>query len=176
MRLRFALSLVAVSASLVACGDEGGGSRAATGPDFGPAAAARASAPPAPRLSEAAGRADTVEVEATVARYVDAVARGDMRAACATLARSAVDALALSGSPDQNARRCPRLLERHFESSTPEQLRRFAGTGVAKLRLDREHDHGGAVLSGSAAAPSMLPMLREDGIWKLAALSAVPYR
>lgn len=118
--------------------------------------------------SEQTAGSEFAEAAATLHVYLDARAAGAWGAACGALAAGLVEQLVeqLEGSGSKTA--CPEVLAA-FNSSFPSAaLREAAEVNVAALRV--EGDKGFLLFKGAHDEPFFIPMRREGGDWKVAAV------
>jgi len=169
-------ALLALTAPACSDDDERGSSRA--GNDGGQAAGTDASAPQGPGKSvrtygtKADAEAEA-EIRAAVQDFYAAKSAGDGARACALLARPAreamVDTLARSGRQG-----CPAILASLLADQDARYRDRIAGVEVTGVRV--REDRGLALIEIEATPEDVIPVRREDGSWKVAALagSAIP--
>lgn len=122
--------------------------------------------------SERTAGSDFAEAATALHTYLDARAAGAWGAACGALAAGVVEPLAeqLEGSGGKTA--CTEVLAA-FSSSFPSAvLREAAEANVAALRV--EGDKGLLLFKGAQDEPFFIPMRREDGHWKVAAVGPSP--
>jgi hypothetical protein len=118
--------------------------------------------------------ADTAEVDAATAAltaYLQARAKDDWARECALLAKSAVAPLEqlASRSPQLKSKGCAAILTA-LVSGTPASSRANPMTdGVASLRFDG--DRGFALFHGAGGVNYFVPMVKEDGEWRVGALA-----
>jgi hypothetical protein len=170
-----AAALLALSAP--ACGDdddEQGSSRVAS--DGGQVAATDASAPQSPAESvrsygtKADAAAETAIATAVKDFYV-AKSAGDSAQACALLARptreALIDTLAQSGRLEGKG--CPAVLASLLADQAPRYRDRIAGVEVTGARV--RGGRGLALIEIEATPEEVIPVRREHGSWKVAALA-----
>jgi hypothetical protein len=169
-----AAALLALSAP--ACGGDDEPSSSRAGGDDGKVAATEASAPQSPGESvrsygtKADATAET-EIATAVKDFYAAKSAGDGAQACALLARATreamIDTLAQSGRPEGKG--CPAILASLLADQAQQYRDRIAGVQVTGARV--REDRGLALIHIEAIPEEVIPMRREDGSWKIAALA-----
>jgi hypothetical protein len=125
-------------------------------------------------IQEFGVEASTAEVDAataTLAAYLKARVAEDWEKDCAYLAKPAVAPLEqlAASSPRLKGKGCAAILAA-LASGTPRSTRANTMTGaVASLRI--EGDRGFALYHGARGVDYFVPMVKEDGEWKLGTLS-----
>lgn len=110
--------------------------------------------------------------EAALTAYFDARAQDDWDEQCEDLAETAVKPLEqlAAGSAQLKGKGCPALVEA-LTAGVPAASRANPMTsGLASLR--REDERGFALFHGPKGVDYFIPMVEEDGEWKVAALAA----
>jgi len=169
-----AAALLALAAP--ACGgeDDPGSSRA--GGDGGQVTETNASAPQSPAQSvrtygTKADGEDETAIATAVKNFYAAKAAGDGAQACALLARptreAMIDTLAQSGRPEGKG--CGAILTSLLADQAPQYRDRIAGVEVTGARV--RGDRGLALIEIEAIPEEVIPVRREDGSWKVAALA-----
>jgi hypothetical protein len=181
-KLALALALVALAISLTACGGgddstQSSSSTASTGSGDSSAQEGSASfhTPGGDNSIQNFGdEADTGEVAAAttvLARYLQARARGDWGKDCALLAKTAVAPLErlVAQSPDLKGKDCAGILA-SLTAYVPKSSRANTMTdGIASLRV--EGNRAFALYHGAKGIDYFVPMVKEDGQWKIGALA-----
>jgi hypothetical protein len=120
---------------------------------------------------EEADAADVRAASATLTAYLRARAKDDWAAECSYLAKVTVAPLEqlASSSPKLKGKDCAAILAA-LSSGTPASLRQNTLNGeIASLRVEGEHAF--ALYHGAKGVDYFVPMVREDGEWKLGALA-----
>jgi hypothetical protein len=183
------LGLALVVASLLATGLAAcGGGSDSTGSTAGAATAATADKGAPPSAEGSAGfrtpggdnsiqnfgeEADAAEVEAatsTLAPYLAARAKNEWAQECAYLAKSAVVPLErlASSSPQLKGKDCAAILAAIL-SGASSSTADTAADGIASLRV--EGDRAFALYHGARGIDFFVPMVKENGKWKVGALA-----
>ena len=169
-----AAALLALSVPACSDDDKPGPSRA--GNDGGQAAGTDASAPQGPGESvrsygTKADAASETAIATAVKDFYAAKAAGDGAKACALLARATreamIDTLAQSGR--REGKGCPAILAALLADQDPRYRERLAGVEVTGARI--QEDRGLALIDIEAVPEEVIPVRREDGSWKVAALA-----
>jgi len=126
-----------------------------------------------------ASSSELQQAAAALHGYLDASAAGAWRDACSYMASGAAVGLRrfAGNSPQLKDAGCPELLAA-LSAGTPESTRRLSTEAdVASLRVDG--DRGSLLFQGAHNTDyfMLMPMAKEDGEWKVAAVaaSAIPY-
>jgi len=173
-RALLAAALLALSAPACGGDDETGSSRA--GGEGGKGAGTNASAPQSPRESvrsygTKADDADETAIATAVKDFYAAKSAGDGARACALLARATreamIDTLAQSGQGEGEG--CGAVLASLLADQAPRYRDRIAGVEVTGARV--KGDRGLALIEIEAVPEEVIPVRREDGSWKVAALA-----
>jgi hypothetical protein len=169
-----AAALLALSAAACGGDDEPSSSRAGT--DDGKVAATEASAPQSPEESvrsygtKADAAAETA-IATAVKNFYAAKSAGDGAQACTLLARATreamIDTLARSGRLEGKG--CPAILTSLLADQAPRYRDGIAGVKVTGARV--REDRGLALIEIEAIPEDVIPVRREDGSWKVAALA-----
>ena len=104
--------------------------------------------------------------------YLDARAAGAWSDACKHLTPSLVAAIS-STVQGAAGKGCPALLSAFFANAPESSLQEEATADVASLRA--KGDSGFAIYSGVGGAVYFIPMVRQEGHWKVAALAPSAY-
>jgi hypothetical protein len=172
---RVLLAAAMLAAAVPACGGDDDGGAASPSGDRGQAAR-DGSRPASPEESirgygSAADEATRTEIATAVEAFYAAKAAGDGPKACALLARAArrplIETLARS-SPRLKGEGCGSILSLLFERQPgdPAKIGRVEVTG-ARVRDDR----GIALIDIEATPEEVIPVRRENGSWKVAAVA-----
>lgn len=113
-------------------------------------------------------------VAATAQSYMDARADGDWEKACAYLADSTVEPLRdlASQGAQQKSQDCPEIFEALTKGSSASDRASTIETEVGSFRF--EGDRGFALFHGTDGMDYVLPFVKEDGEWKVAAIAESP--
>jgi hypothetical protein len=128
-------------------------------------------------IQESGEEVDASELEEAAAAlhaYLDARAAGAWEAACSYMASGITQSRQqlAAASKQQGALGCPELLAA-LSAGVPAAARREAAQAdVGSLRV--EGDRGFILFHGARDTDYFMPMAREDGRWKVAALAASP--
>ena len=110
-------------------------------------------------------------IATAVKDFYAAKSAGDGAQACALLARPArkalIDTLAQSGRLEGKG--CPAVLSSLLADQAPQYREGIAGVEVTGARV--EGDRGLALIEIEAIPEEVIPVRREDGSWKVAALA-----
>jgi hypothetical protein len=120
-----------------------------------------------------ASSADTKAINAAVTGLYDALADGDGGKACGLLSTTVEQQLkkGLEASPQYKGKSCAEVLTT-ISKNYPEEVRtRLRGLQIKQAKTNG--DKAVAVFSAPGAAAAKISMAREDGSWKVAALTAV---
>lgn len=117
-----------------------------------------------------ASSAEFDEAAAALHAYLDARAAGAWSVACDNLARGVVGQLAALGGEGGDAHSCAEILAGLTAGVSPGALREATVADVGSLRVDG--DSGFLLYRGAHGTTWFVPMAREDGSWKVAALAA----
>jgi hypothetical protein len=173
-----AAALLALSAPACGDDDEQGSSRSAGDGMRVAGADAQDSHPESPEQSiRSYGiRADTAtekEIATAVGGFYAAKSAGDGAEACRLLASATRDALvetlARSGEGEENGKGCASILARLLEDQEPRYRDRIAGVQVTGTRV--RNARGLALIDIEATPEEVIPVRREHGSWKVAALA-----
>lgn len=115
-----------------------------------------------------AGPQDFAEVAAALHGYLDAKEARDWELACEYMSTEAVESIS-QFAPDPEAMDCPELLEEFSSGTSPEILRRLAIADVGSVRISGDQAH--ALYTGAQKLGFFMPMVYEDGLWKVRALA-----
>jgi hypothetical protein len=118
--------------------------------------------------------ADAAEVDAAstaLAAYLRARSKDDWSGQCDLLAQAALAPLEelAAGSPQLKAKGCAAILEVLSSGAATATLTSTMPDGVASLRV--EDDRGFALYHGAKGVDYFVPMVKEDGEWKVGALA-----
>jgi hypothetical protein len=167
-------ALLALSAPACTEDDEPGSSRA--GGDGGQAAGTDTSAPqgPAQSVRSYGTKADAAAESAIATAVKDfyaAKSAGDGARACALLARPTRKALiaTLARSGRLKGEGCPAILASLLADQEPGYRDRIARVEVTGARVEK--DRGLALMEIEATPEEVIPIRREGGSWKVAALA-----
>ena len=120
---------------------------------------------------EEAGSSELEEAGAALAAYLDNRADGDWDAMCVDLSKATVQPLEqlAARAPQFKGKGCASILEA-LTGEAPPATRVSTLTGpVASLRV--EGDRGFALYHGPEGVDYFMPMVKEDGKWKVAAIA-----
>jgi hypothetical protein len=126
-------------------------------------------------FGEEADAAEREAASAALAAYMRARAEDDWAKQCATLAQVTVEPLQqlASRSPQLKGKGCAEVLSA-LNSGTPASTRADTMTdGIASLRF--EDDRGFALYHGAKDVDYFVPMVKEDGEWKVGALAPTEF-
>jgi hypothetical protein len=115
------------------------------------------------------------EANDVLTEYLDARAAGDWAKQCALLAESSVAPLEqlASRSPRLKGKGCPTVLKA-LSASASKSARVSTLTGsIASLRV--EGDRGFVLYHGPKGVDYFVPMVKEDGVWKVAAIAPTEF-
>lgn len=123
--------------------------------------------------SEASG-SEFAEAAKVLHAYLDARAVGDWRAACERLASRMTEELVRQLGTGQGGKGtdCGEVLAGLTAAVPRAALRQAAVADVGALRVEGES--GFLLFRGAQGEDFFIPMAREDGIWKVAAVAASP--
>jgi hypothetical protein len=122
-------------------------------------------------FGEEADAAEAAAATATLAAYLRARAKDDFAKECAYLAKAAVAPLEefASRSPQPKDKGCAAILST-LSAGTPSSIRANTLRGdIASLRFDG--DRGFALYHGAKGVDYFVPMVKEDGEWKVGTLA-----
>lgn len=117
--------------------------------------------------SEAAPE-DFEDVAAALHGYLDAKEAQDWELACEYMSAEAIESIA-QFAPDPDGTDCPQLLEDFSSGTDPEILHRLAIADVGSVRIAGDEAH--ALYKGAQGLGFFMPMVYEDGLWKVRALA-----
>jgi hypothetical protein len=125
-------------------------------------------------FGEEAGEADREEAAAALHAFLDARAEGDWKTTCDHLAEKVLGSFERFAERSEGLRgkSCPQLLASVSGPATGEAREEAALADVGALRIEGER--GFVLYHGSEETAWAMPMVREDGRWKVAALAGVP--
>ncbi len=174
MRPAALLAAALLALAVPACGgeDESGSSRA--GDDGGQASETKASAPQSPAQSvrsygaEADGE-DETSIATVVKDFYAAKAAGHGAQVCTLLARATREALIETLAQSGRGKGCGAILAPLLADQAPQYRDRIAGVEVTGARV--RDDRGLALIHIEAIPEEVIPVRREDGSWKVAALA-----
>ena len=115
-----------------------------------------------------AGPEDFDAVAAALHGYLDAKEAQDWELSCEYMSTEAVDSIA-QFAPEPEEMDCPELLEEFSSGTAPEILRRLAVADVGSVRIEGDQAH--ALYTGAKGLGFFMPMVLEDGQWKVRALA-----
>jgi len=117
---------------------------------------------------------DFIEAAAALHGYLDARAAGAWRAACRYLAAAVTGQLASLGGGAQGGGKthCSSLLARLSKAVPRRTMRKAAVADLTSLRA--ADDRGFLLYRGAGGSAFFLPVVREGGAWKLAAVAPSP--
>jgi hypothetical protein len=173
IRVSRALVLAAVlAASIPACGGEDEPDSPPTSPDGGDGPGIRDDSNSIETYGRAADAASEAAIASAVTSFFAANAAGDVAEACRLLSSAARQQLnqTLGQSPELRGRGCRAVLARLFELQPPEYRAGVKDIKVTGARL--QGDRGFALLEARAIPGDAIPIRREGGAWKLAAVEA----
>lgn len=143
-------------------------------PQFGPASAVphvKGGDNSIQDFGQEASQADRAAAARSLTAYLTAISRGDAKTACALLASSATQQVQQSGSSAAGTG-CPALVGR-IAASMPAQLKgQLRGARVLSVRVSG--DHGFIIFDGVGPKVSNMPLVKEGGQWKVAAVGPIP--
>lgn len=193
--LRGALALSAailLAACLVACGSDSGDSTAtATAPAAGETTGAGAAGEQGSggsaefrtpggdnsiqTFGEEAGASEVRAASVVLGDYLEARSRQEFARQCASLARSTVAPLEdfASRSPQSGDRGCAAVLSALLAPVPSSALANTMSAGIASLRV--EGDRAFALYHGRKGVDYFVPMEKENGKWKVAALEPTEF-
>jgi hypothetical protein len=120
-----------------------------------------------------ASSADSKAINAAVTGLYNALADGDGSKACSLLSSKVEQQLTkgLEASPQYKGKDCAEVLS-ILSKNYPEQVRtRLRGLQIKQVKT--KGDSAVAVFRGPGAATAKISVVREDGGWKIAALTAI---
>jgi hypothetical protein len=128
-------------------------------------------------VQEFGAEADETEFEdaaAALHAFLDARAEDDWATTCEYLSTDVLQSFETfaAGSEQLRGKGCPQLLASVSGPATEEARREAAIADVGALRVDG--DRGFLLYRGADDIPYAIPMAREEGRWKVAALAGVP--
>ena len=115
-----------------------------------------------------ASQEDFEAVAAALHGYLDAKAARDWELSCEYMSKEAVESIA-QFAPDPESADCPDLLQEFSSGTAPEILRRLAVADVGSVRIQGDQAH--ALYTGAKGFGFFMPMVFEDGLWKVRALA-----
>jgi hypothetical protein len=167
MRSRAVIALLACSLLLAACGSSNSTTSSTQG-------STTSGAPPTkteiPTFGSEATGGDRAALEAALHGYLSGRASGDWAKACDSLAAPIQQQLQRFASSFPQAKGCPGLLQAFSSQLPPRVLADAAKAEVTSVRL--QADRAYAIYTGAGGLTYVMPMTREDGAWKAAALAA----
>lgn len=121
-----------------------------------------------------AGESEFEEAAAALHAFLDARAEGDWATTCEYLSTEVLRSFEqfATRSEDLRGKGCPELLASVSGPATEDARREAAIADVGALRADG--DQGFLLYRGAEDTPYAIPMAREEGRWKVAALAGVP--
>jgi hypothetical protein len=158
------------------CGSSGSGPRGETGGEGaggqGEQFGSRGGDTSIQRYGARAPEPERDEAESALRAYLDARAAADWPAACRQLSKTVIAQLARYPSPGgSQGKRCDQVLPGLFRSVTDSVLREAAVVEVGPFRVAGKR---GFLLYHGTDVDHFMPMQREAGSWKVAAVSASP--
>lgn len=173
--------------ALSACGGDSDDSTATTGTSAGAPANGAASAGGSASFATPGGdnsiqqfgeEADDSELEAAndaLVEYMEARASDDWKGQCTYLANAAVASLVqlAAGSPQFKGKGCEAILEALLSSAPPSTRANTMTEGMGALRVEGER--GFALYHGAKGVNYFVPMVEEDGEWKVGALAPAEF-
>lgn len=115
-----------------------------------------------------ASQEDFEAVAAAVHGYLDAKEARDWELSCEYMSAEAIESIA-QFAPEPDTADCPQLLEDFSSGTSPEILRRLAVADVGSVRIQGDQAH--ALYKGAKGFGFFMPMVLEDGLWKVRALA-----
>jgi hypothetical protein len=112
------------------------------------------------------------QAAAALHAFLDAGARGDLRAACEQLSGPAKRAMAAFVSPALARQGCVPALGALWKDVPDRTFEEAAQADVGSLRVDGPRAF--VLYHGARGSDYQMPMVREDGEWKVATISASP--
>jgi hypothetical protein len=121
-------------------------------------------------FGQPASAAETQAVGATVKRYYAALAGADGATACSLLSARISRSLTagLGRSPKLRDKGCPGIIALLFKHRARQASAALAGVEVTKVRVDG--NRGFALLHSKSTNTTEVPIVRENGEWKVGAL------
>jgi hypothetical protein len=178
-KLALALALAALAIGLSACGGGDDSTRSSSSTASNSSAGQGSSSFHTPggdnSIQNFGNEADAGEVAAAttvLASYLQARARGDWGKDCVLLARTAVTPLKqlAAKSPELKGKGCAGILAA-LVAYVPKSSRASTMTsGIASLRV--QGDRGFALYHGAKGINYFMPMVKEDGQWKVGSLAS----
>lgn len=178
-KLALALALAALAIGLSACGGGDDSTRSSSSTASNSSAGQGSSSFHTPggdnSVQNFGNEADGAEVAAAttvLAGYLQARARGDWGKDCVLLARTAVTPLKqlAAKSPELKGKGCAGILAA-LVAYVPKSSRASTMTsGIASLRV--QGDRGFALYHGAKGINYFMPMVKEDGQWKVGSLAS----
>jgi hypothetical protein len=122
-------------------------------------------------FGEEGSESELEEAEETLSEYLAVHSKEDWKATCDLLSKPMLDkiehlAISSTGLEDKS---CPAFLESFVVLSAPEKRE---GAAIENGSLRRQGDKGYLIYYGSGEVVYAMPMDRQDGNWRVAALSA----
>jgi hypothetical protein len=170
-----ALLLAAVlAASIAACGGEDEQDSLSASPDGGDSAGVQGDSNSIESYGRGADAASEAAISSAVTGFFAANAAGNETEACRLLSSVARRQLneTLGQSPELKGRGCRAILARLFELQPPQYRAGIKDIKVTGARL--QGDGGFALLEARGIPGDAIPIRREGGVWKLAAVEATP--
>ncbi len=123
-----------------------------------------------PEYGTEASSRDRARAATVLHAYLDSEVVGDWAGACAYLSASMVGYLESVSQAGQ--RECPTVLREINSNASRESLQRAAKVDVGSLRV--EGQQGFLIFFGPEQFPFAMPVVEEDGEWRLSALEGTP--
>lgn len=185
MKTTAALAALLLALAFAACGGgQGGGDGGSTAADIAPparhgsAAAARFTTKGGDNSIQESGsegsRAELAAAAPVLRGYLNARAAGHWGLACSQMAPGTAASLTQLGGGKGGRAGCPRALASLSAGIPPTALREAAVAEVGHGALREEGDRAFLLFRGAHGADYFMPMVREDGAWKVAALAPSP--
>lgn len=168
-----ALLLAAVlAASVIACGGEDEQGSSSSNRDGGESPGVRDNSDSIETYGTEADAASEAAIAAAVTSFFAANAAGHDAEACRLLSSAARRqvSLTLGRSPELKGRGCRAILSRLFKLQRPQYR-----AGIKKIKVTGarvQGDRGFALLEAKAVPADAMPVQREDGAWKVAAVTS----
>lgn len=115
-----------------------------------------------------ASQEDFEAVAAAMHGYFDAKEARDWELSCEYMSSEAIESIA-QFDPTGDTSDCPALLESFSSGTSPEILSRVAVADVGSVRIDGDQAH--ALYIGARDFGFFMPMVFEDGLWKVRAMA-----
>jgi hypothetical protein len=183
-KLAFALAIVALAVGLTACGGAEDSTQSSSStanttqqatktPGQGSASFRTPGGDNSiPNFGDEADAGEVAAATTVLASYLQARAKGDWGKDCALLAKTAATPLEqlAAKSPELKGKGCAGILAA-FVAYVPKSSRAKTMTsGIASLRV--QGDRGFALYHGAKGIDYFMPMVKEDGQWKVGSLAA----